>query len=179
MKFSKPAMKVAGGLLLSVFALALVAPKTVHALAATLVQVTNTSTNPVVNQDVDSPGRSPYYQTVGCYSSSTNQCTASFTTVPANKRLVVQFIASSIDTPTALQTGEFFANGPAFIPILYTQQASDPAGNKIYIADQPMLYYFEAGQSPYFVMNAASANFTFMSGSVTLTGYYVNNVTTP
>ena len=173
MKLKNPVLTVVGGLLLVVLAAPLVAPKTVHALAATLVQVTNTSANPVINQDMDSPGRNPYYLTVTCYSQSTNQCVAQFPQVPQNKRLVVEYIASSLDTPTALISGEFSAPG-GFVQILYTQQGNDTAGNKIYVASQPMLYYFEAGQSPLFVMNAQSAGFNFMSGEVTLTGYYVN-----
>lgn len=174
MKLKNPVLTVIGGLLLVVLAAPIFAPKTVHALAATLVQVTNTSANPVINQDVDSPGRNPYYQTVTCYSASSPQCTAQFPVVPPNKRLVVQFISSSVDTPTALSTVEFFATGPSFIPILHTQQGLDSVGNKIYIASQPMLYYFEAGQAPYLVMNALPGGFTFMSGQITLTGYYVN-----
>jgi hypothetical protein len=137
--------------------------------------VTNTAVNPVINQDVDSPGHNPYYQTETCFSGSSNQCAAQFPAVPSNKRLVVEYISSSVDTPTAFISGEFSAAG-GFIPILHTMQGNDVEGNKIYVASQPMLYYFEAGQIPLFVMNAQLASFTFMSGEVTLTGYYV---TTP
>ncbi len=54
------------------------ASRAVHAVQAAFVQVTNTSANPVINQDVDSPGRNPYYQTVTCYSASSPQCQAQF-----------------------------------------------------------------------------------------------------
>ena len=152
----------------------LAAGTTVGISNGTGVSINNTTANPVITQDVDSPGRNPYYQTVSCYSASSNQCTAQFPAVPANMRLVVQYINSSVDTPTALQTGEFDVGGTIFMPILFTQQGNDSQGNKIYIASQPMLYYFEAGQAPYFVMNAQTAGFEFMSGQVTLTGYLVN-----
>jgi hypothetical protein len=174
MKFLKPTLTLVCGLSLTILVLPLLAPKAVHAMVATLVQVTNTSANPVINRDVDSPGRSPYYQTVTCYSSNSNQCTAQFSVVPANKRLVVEYIASSVDTPTALTIAEFDAAGSIFIPILHTLQGNDPAGNKIYVASQPMLYFFEAGQAPYYVMNAQAGGFEFMSGSITLTGYLVD-----
>lgn len=173
MKFAKSILMGTACVMLAGFVLALIAPKTAHALVATLVQVTNTPANPVNNQDVDSPGRSPYYQTVTCYSESTNQCSAQFPVVPANKRLVVQYIASSIDTPTPLINVELVANA-SFISILHTLQGTDASGSNIYIASQPMLYYFEAGQQPIFVMNAKAGGFEFMSGSVTLTGYLVN-----
>jgi hypothetical protein len=47
MKFAKPALMVVGCVLLTGLTLTLLAPKTVHALAAALVQVTNTTANPV------------------------------------------------------------------------------------------------------------------------------------
>jgi hypothetical protein len=173
MKLKNPVLTVIGGLLLVVLAAPIFAPKTVHALAATLVQITNTSANPVINQDMDSPGRNPYYQTASCVS-NTSQCAAQFPQVPPNKRLVVQYFESSVDTPTALSDGEFETPNVNFLPILYTLQGNDPTGNKIYVSSQPMLYYFEAGQAPFFVMNAQTGGFNFMSGEVTLTGYYVN-----
>ncbi|MGA3010057.1 MAG: hypothetical protein ABSD72_07325 [Terracidiphilus sp.] len=47
MKFAKPALMLVGCVLLTGLTLTLFAPKTVHALAAALVQVTNTDANPV------------------------------------------------------------------------------------------------------------------------------------
>jgi hypothetical protein len=124
-------------------------------------------------QNIDERGRNPYYQTVSCYSATSNQCYALFPPVPANMRLVVEFVASDVDTPTPLSVAEFFTAG-GFVPILHTLQGNDPAGNKIYVANQPWRYYFEAGQQPYIVMNAQAGSFEFMSGSVTVTGYLVN-----
>lgn len=57
MKFAKSFLMGTGAVVLAGLVLTLVAPKAAHAIAATLVQVTNTSSNPVINQDVDSPGR--------------------------------------------------------------------------------------------------------------------------
>jgi hypothetical protein len=158
---------------LAVMALTLAGPKAAHAIAATLVQVTNTSSSPVINQDVDSPGRSPYTAFLPCYSQTTNSCTAFFPAVPAGMRLVVEFISSSVDTPTSLSNVDFYGNGAQASP-LFTLQGNDAAGNKIYIANQPMLAYFEAGQTPSVAVFAQSANFEFVSGSVTLTGHLVN-----
>jgi hypothetical protein len=47
MKFAKPTLIGLGGVVLAGALLPFVAPKTVHALAATLVQITNTTSNPV------------------------------------------------------------------------------------------------------------------------------------
>ena len=173
MKLSKSTLALAGCFCLAVLAVPVIAPKTAHALAATLVQITNTATNPVINQDVDSPGRAPYQQQVTCYSANTNQCVAIFPEVPMNKRLVVQYISSSLDTPTPLVNVEF-STGTAIFPILHTMQGNDASGNKIYVASQPMLYTFEAGQRPFVVMNTAAGAFTFVSGGIMLSGHYVD-----
>src|ERR1700678_3689789 len=51
MKFLKSTLMGAGSVLLLGLILTLIAPKAAHAIAATLVQVTNTTANPVINQD--------------------------------------------------------------------------------------------------------------------------------
>ena len=60
---------VGGAFALAIFLFAIAAPKPAHALVATLVQVTNTSSNPVPTQAVgntavinaDEPLRVPYF----------------------------------------------------------------------------------------------------------------------
>jgi len=47
MKFAKPALMGVGGVLLAGLLLSVLAPQTVHAVAATLVQIANTTANPV------------------------------------------------------------------------------------------------------------------------------------
>ena len=116
----------------------------------------------------------PYYQSAICYSATTNQCTAVFPTVPAKKMLVVKYIASNVDTATPLSVAEFDVNGQIFIPILHTLQGPDPGGYSIYVASQPMIYFFTAGQSPNFLMFSQAGPVEFMSGQVTLTGYLVD-----
>ena len=162
-----------GVLALAAGVVILAAPRAAHAIAATLVQVTNTSANPVINLDVDSPGRSPYYQNATCIITNSNLCSIQFPPVPANSRLVVQFISSDIVTVTALQTAGFLTSPNTLAPILHTFQGNDSSGDKIYVASQPMLYYWEAGQTPQFNFYALPGD-SAMVGSVTLTGYLVN-----
>lgn len=88
MNFAKRILLVAGSAALAVMLGGLLAPKAVHAVVAALVQVTNTSANPVPVTDV---GTLEPFQTF-CVGSDgvgvvTDQCTF---TVPANKRLVVR-----------------------------------------------------------------------------------------
>jgi len=47
MKFTKWIVMGSGGVILVLLSVVLIEPKTVHALAAALVQVTNTDSNPV------------------------------------------------------------------------------------------------------------------------------------
>ena len=60
MKFTKWIVMGSGGVILVLLSVALIEPKTVHALAAALVQVTNTRSNPVPTQGVDIAARHPY-----------------------------------------------------------------------------------------------------------------------
>lgn len=57
MNFAKRLLMVAGVVALTGMFGAALTPKAAHAVVAALVQVTNTSANPVPNQDVDNPGR--------------------------------------------------------------------------------------------------------------------------
>jgi hypothetical protein len=174
MKLTRSTLTVAASLSLAVISLSLLAPKTVHALAATLVQVANTSTNPVISQDVDSPGRIPYYQTAYCSNLGGNVCAANFNAVPANTRLVVQYISSGIDTATPLLSASFNLPGNISIPILHTLQSTDSQGNRFYVASQPMTYYYEPNTAPYYLEVAQPGSNASIAGNVTLVGYYVN-----
>jgi hypothetical protein len=106
--------------------LALVTPRAAHALAAALVQVTNTPADPVPNKDVDVPARHAYAATC----SGVGLC--SFPTVLAGTELVIQTLVGAISpcpgaaqafvqlqtTTGGFQTlaGEFIFNltGPGF-----------------------------------------------------------------
>jgi hypothetical protein len=65
-------------------------------------------------------------------------------------------------------------NGMIIEQLLLGLQGQDPAGNNIYVANQPFLMYYEAGQTPSVSMFSKAAGSQFMSGQVTLTGYLVN-----
>jgi len=124
-------------------------------------------------KNIDERGRNPYTGSLACYSASTNSCSAFFPAVPANMELVVEHISMSVDTPTPLQSVDFYGNGVQANPLL-TVQGNDSAGNTIYVANQPLLAYFSAGQAPSVAVFTKQASFEFVSGSVTLTGYLVN-----
>jgi len=60
MRFAKSFLMGTGSVVLAGLLLTLLAPKAAHAVAATLVQVENTRSTPVPNQDVDIAARHPF-----------------------------------------------------------------------------------------------------------------------
>ena len=88
------AVALAAGLLTLAF------PRAAHAVAAVLVVVTNTRSNPVPNQDADAPGRHPYQQSC----SATNSITCFMPVVPPNTEVVIQTVSRTFSggTPGSL-----------------------------------------------------------------------------
>jgi hypothetical protein len=92
-----------GGLFFAVLLIAMLAPKAAHGVAAALVQVTNTSTNPVPTVASDSPANFPFGQTILTCFDSTGPCgggnsftvpTTTSTGLPV-KRLVIENVSGS------------------------------------------------------------------------------------
>src|SRR5215469_8628130 len=82
--------------------IALVTPKTAHALVATMVQVVNTATNPVQTVDTEKLARIPYqssYRTTTC--TGLTNCFFSFTAAPAGYRLVVENLSGLFEINNA------------------------------------------------------------------------------
>jgi hypothetical protein len=121
----------------------LAVPRAAHGIAAALVQVTNTSASPVMNQDVDALGRHPYMSSC----SDPNSCV--FAPVPANRELVIQTISVAINIPPssppaiaqlATTTGGV-AGYPAQFPVVSTIEGFG-------FALQSITAYADPGTSP-------------------------------
>ncbi|MGB0035355.1 MAG: hypothetical protein WBP79_07770, partial [Candidatus Acidiferrales bacterium] len=103
-----------GGICLVVLLIAALAPKTTRGLVATLVQVTNTTSNPVPTFTVDHPGRQSVELFVGPNNNGVQVLTGEFAasgvfidsngpfTVPTGTRLVID----SVSTLTVLPSGQ-------------------------------------------------------------------------
>jgi hypothetical protein len=124
-------------------------------------------------KNIDERGRIPYTLTVFCSSNGSTQCSAFFPAVPANKRLVIEHVNGSIDTPTNLSVVDFSGNG-TFQNIFFQFQGLDLANNNNYISNQPFLTYFEAGQTPVYTVVVHFGAPVFISAQVTITGYLVD-----
>jgi len=142
MKFVQRLFMGIGALAAVAALLTVVSPKA-HALAATLVEVVNTRSTPVPNQDVDHPGRHPYQQS--CFS-NVNQggivdCIMP-TVVPANTEVVIQTVSMILGASTPPQYSQLitFGGGTAldtYIPLV--------AQTNYYMATQPLNQYADPG----------------------------------
>jgi hypothetical protein len=130
MRLAKRMFMGLGVTALAALIVTLVAPKAVHAAVAALVEVTNTSSNPVPNADVNASGEEPF-QTFLCSAGGDLTCTNPSTfTVPATtsdglsvKRLVIEFLSvnctnfggSDLRVNLTAQINENPVNGGALI----------------------------------------------------------------
>lgn len=85
MNIVKKTVSAVGGIVLAALLIAALAPKATHALVAALVQVANTSANPVPNRDVDNPARDTFQATFAssCTGSGFTLTSCTGLTVPA------------------------------------------------------------------------------------------------
>jgi len=175
MKFAKMTLMGIGGLALAGL---LLIRKAAHAVVATLVEVVNTTANPVPNLDTERNARIPYesiiFVSVSAGVGSTSPLP--FTTVPAGYRLVAQSVSASLTLANAA-TAPFCSLASVTNPALVlglpgtvgpALGVSRPAG----FTDQ-ITAYFDAGDTPQITLTA-----DFKGGSVedslSLTGYLEN-----
>jgi hypothetical protein len=181
MNLTRKALTTLGGVLLVALLIAALAPQAARGVAAALVQITNTTANPVPNRDVDNGPR----QAVTLLASGTDTNNIAFEqqnanglvyVVPAGKRLVVEFISGRFTTP---------AGGHILSSIIFGNNANGDiadelspnlvtAGNfNVFMISQPMRAYYDAGTSLRVVVVLTSGTFA-ASPTFTLHGYLVD-----
>ncbi|MGA7913913.1 MAG: hypothetical protein WCA00_01660 [Candidatus Acidiferrales bacterium] len=94
MKLARKALSALGGIFLAALLLVALAPRAARGVAAALVQVANTSANPVPTSDV--APKQPFQSACTGYTPTSDSETACDFSVPAGKRLVVQSVGISI-----------------------------------------------------------------------------------
>jgi hypothetical protein len=119
-------------------------------------------------KNIDEPGRSPYSSSSSC--AAANQCTLSFTAVPANKRLVAQFVSINLQSSSAIAINgqAFLGDGVSnyadvFVPRVDSFNA---------VNSQPITAYIDAGRVP--KLSAALTGSTNVQAHGILTGYLVD-----
>jgi hypothetical protein len=176
MKFVKSILTGTGAVVLAGLILALLAPKAVHAVAATFVQVTNTAANPVVVQDVDSAGRQPFAVTSEASQLPTVVLPALTSGGGAVQTVVIEFVSAqcrsvsgvnTIGVPTLLTSlGAQLPNSDRyFLPAVFQGDFID--GSYFAIA-QPVTIYANPGSTVTFETTAANSGC-----SLTLSGHLV------
>jgi hypothetical protein len=176
MKFTKWIVMGSGSVMLALLCVVLISPKAAHALAAALVQVTNTRSNPVPTQDVDIAARHPFTASCNIFgnggafvvcSPTPAPPTTGFETVIQNVNMAlnqdtgtVQPFVTDIDYSTA------GANYQFYVPLI-AQGAGEWVGN------QPAAIYLDPS-----AFNPLQCATLFNNGSATMTctvtGYTVS-----
>jgi hypothetical protein len=157
-----------GAVALAVCMLTLAVPRAAHAIAATLVQVTNTTANPVIIQNVDAPGRSPYQKTCS-FIGTQHSCT--LPAVPADTELVIQTV--SIEVTSGVPTTGFLTTtgGGGVVTMLFPVNVS--LGDFVSVT-QPLTMYADPGTSPYCGVPLPSTEPAGATIQFSITGYTVS-----
>ena len=154
-----------GAIALAAGLLTLAFPRAAHAVAAALVVVTNTRSNPVPNQDADAPGRHPYQQSC----SATNSITCFMPVVPPNTEVVIQTVSMTFSggTPGSLILSSVGGGVGVntYIPLVAERDGS-------FAVTQPLTQYADPGGSA----SCSDSTITHAAGSFTctITGYTIS-----
>jgi hypothetical protein len=151
--------------LLAVVVLVAVAPKAAHAVTAALVQVTNTSANPVPNRDQDNPALQPFQFLAQPDTRGTgfNQAETDFK-VPAGKRLVIEFASAGVAAGNGSVGIETTAGGN--LAAWYFIDAPSPVFTRVFHSTR---IYADPGSLVQVFVNGANTQ-----ADVELSGYFVD-----
>lgn len=150
--------------------------------------VVNPATSPALTSSTDDPGRIAYQSAgqINC-ASNVGPCEATFSVVPSNHRLVIEHVSGAIAV----------SSNPGSIEVILSQNVFGPTPSSTFIVtslftfgsvsrvgefpfDQPVLVYFDAGQTPAVqVLTAVSNSIINYNGGITLTGYLLDCTANP
>lgn len=167
MRFVNRFLMGVGSVVLLAMLLAVAAPKATHALVATLVQVSNTTANPVPNKDVDNPDRAAvvdlYCVAPGLAGYTYVECdTTSSFTVPAGQRLILEQLDAQCTTPEG--NALFGANmnfaeaGTGYPHPFALGSPATHSGLTTYVQNHQFRYYVDAGSPIYFQTNTTDTS---------------------
>jgi len=178
MKLARRMLMALGSIALA-FALVMLSPKAAHAVVAALVEVANTAANPVIASNINDPGRVPYLSEVfgttraNC---SYGECLLNFPVVPSGHRLVVQHVSMILQANTgAVPAQVFITNGASYMQFFATVQ--DKSNSIVF--DQPVLFYFDAGEEPQVGTTSSVDTVTSFPVDATLAGYLLDCTSAP
>ena len=115
-------------------------------------------------------GRNPYMENQNLVCNKGPLCELAFPAVAAGKRLVIQHVNAGIGIPTGTARFTSLAVQDTTQFLLPARPASDAT---LLIVNEPVLAYFESGQTPVFRVSLTStAEVAFISS--TITGYLID-----
>lgn len=184
MQIVRKLLVAVGAIALAATVLTLAAPKSVHALVATLVQVTNTTANPAVTLDAEHATQVPYESTVvGSFLGSNCAggvvgCKFTWAPVPTGYRLVIENISGSmvLGAATPLPLGVLTTTDPLGdgTSVLFTGIYITGTGpTNAIVPSTPVKFYVDGGQSAVAVIEANYATF-IGENAATITGHLEN-----
>jgi hypothetical protein len=177
MNLMQKTAKALGGIFFAVLLIVALAPKATRGIAAALVQVTNTTSNPVPNRDLDNISRNLKTLTLlgdsdHHFGDPTIFPRTPFV-VPAGKRFVALFLSGSIESTDSVLRG-------ALLTAVGQQSVSDyfpltlTGTFNSYEFFLPISTYSDAGGSVFLNLQTSSGNSTLAFEDVTLRGYLVD-----
>jgi hypothetical protein len=175
MKVRKNYWFLASGVLVVTGAV-LFSEKRVEAQYASPVKVMNTTSAPAISSNMDDPGRIPY-NSEQIANANGESFTLTYAVVPANHRLVVTQITSNLQLTNNDPIGmDITAESNAvFGPSFFLPQTANAFNGTFYSkVTQPVLVYFDGGQTPR--VGVLDYNGSGFNGQavVSLTGYMLD-----
>lgn len=95
MNLTRKAISALGGITLAAMLIAALAPKVTRGVVATLVQVANTSANPVATIATDNPAHSPIASAGSCTVAGNGLCSGRILTVPQGQTAVIESLTGN------------------------------------------------------------------------------------
>lgn len=152
----------------------------VSLVGANTVEVSNSSSSPLYVRDVDNPAQQPFQRELDAHFSPGSSSASDSLTVPAGKRLVIEFAAETVNLPagqhmwvriqtTANGSTNQFTLTPSFLCACGADSSDFLAGN------QELHLYADPGTTVSIVANllVSTAN-TNTGADVVMSGHYVN-----
>jgi hypothetical protein len=153
----------------------LLMPVGAKAAALLNVFVTNDSSNPVPVNQADNPAFQPV-QVDKTRQSSDNPLDLSLYTVPAGKRLVVEWVSGTWVGDSSVHAYFLLRQGTGFEPLLAVLGGEPQpfAGSTRWFASGPLHAYVDAGKTVLMQVSLDGTSAALPNGSASLSGYLVD-----
>ncbi|HTO69734.1 MAG TPA: hypothetical protein VMR31_07720 [Myxococcota bacterium] len=154
---------------------------TAQSVVASLVQIVNTSANPVLTQDNDNRARQPlsFRASISVLPGAENGFARPAYTVPAGKRLVIEHVSAigNVASPEQVFTITVYADSGSvytYLPVTNLSAQEDAPTRHDVVASQPLTMYVDPGDSVDIEISSDGGANGVLSMSVSVTGYLVN-----